>query len=83
MNADAFRHLYEYHFAENRRLWEAAESLETMRKDKGLTIHTPSQEQLDAWQKFAEELWPEIRGTLVPADLFDEVQKLLAERRKK
>lgn len=24
MNADAFRHLYGYHFAENRRLWDSA-----------------------------------------------------------
>ena len=23
MNADAFRHFYEYHFAENRNLWDA------------------------------------------------------------
>jgi uncharacterized damage-inducible protein DinB len=23
MNADAFRHLYDYHFAENRKIWDA------------------------------------------------------------
>ena len=22
MNADAFRHFYDYHFAENRRIWD-------------------------------------------------------------
>lgn len=23
MNADAFRHIYEYHFAQNRKIWDA------------------------------------------------------------
>lgn len=23
MNADAFRHFYEYHFAQNRKIWDA------------------------------------------------------------
>ena len=27
MNADAFRHLYNYHFAENRKIWEACTQL--------------------------------------------------------
>jgi hypothetical protein len=27
MNADAFRHFYEYHFSENRKLWELVATL--------------------------------------------------------
>jgi len=52
-------------------------------KARGLTVHalTP---QLDAeWRKVAEELYPSIRGPLVPADIFDEVRGILEEFRKK
>jgi TRAP-type C4-dicarboxylate transport system substrate-binding protein len=81
----AFRAAAQTHCARirERNRQEAAESIEAMRKDKGLVVNTPTKEQLEKWQKFAEELWPEIRGAIVPAELYDEVQKILAERRKK
>ena len=34
------------------------------------------------WRKFAEGFYPQIRGKIVPADIFDEVLRLLQEYRK-
>jgi hypothetical protein len=33
------------------------------------------------WRKAAEEFYPKIRGSLVPADWFDEVQRVLQQYR--
>lgn len=48
---------------------------------RGLQIQklTPQAEQ--EWQQTAEKFYPKIRGTLVPADLFDEVRNLVKEYR--
>ena len=40
---------------------------------RGLTIHRPTAEQMKEWQALADKLYPRIRGTMVPADTFDEV----------
>jgi hypothetical protein len=40
---------------------------------------TPQAEQ--EWQQMADRFYPKIRGTIVPADLFDEVRRLVAEYR--
>lgn len=40
---------------------------------------TPAAEE--AWRKVAEAAYPQIRGRMVPAELFDEVQRLLGEYR--
>ena len=40
---------------------------------RGLTIHRPNAEQMKEWQALADKLYPRIRGTMVPADTFDEV----------
>jgi hypothetical protein len=42
-------------------------------KKRGLTVNRPSAEQMREWTDFAEKLYPRIRGTMVPADTFDEV----------
>lgn len=42
-------------------------------KKRGLTVNKPSPAQLREWDELAEKLYPRIRGTLVPADTFDEV----------
>ena len=35
------------------------------------------------WRREVEAIYPRLRGKLVPADLFDEVRRLLQERRAK
>ena len=59
---------------------EMDESVAAMKK-RGLKVHelTPAAEV--AWRQIAEGAYPKIRGSIVPADMFDEVQRLLAEYR--
>jgi TRAP-type C4-dicarboxylate transport system substrate-binding protein len=59
---------------------ESNESVEAMAK-RGLKIQRVSPELDAEWRKFAEEFYPKIRGTMVPADVFDEVLRLLKEFR--
>ncbi|MEX8492759.1 TRAP transporter substrate-binding protein DctP [Sphaerotilus sp.] len=40
---------------------------------RGLNVHRPNAEQMKEWQALADKLYPRIRGTMVPADTFDEV----------
>jgi TRAP-type C4-dicarboxylate transport system substrate-binding protein len=60
---------------------EMQESVAAMEK-RGLKVNqmTPASEA--EWRALFETLYPKIRGNLVPADLFDEVQRLLREYRK-
>ncbi|MDD2729110.1 TRAP transporter substrate-binding protein DctP [Malikia sp.] len=51
---------------------EVEEAVEAMKK-RGLTVHRPNAEQMKEWTALAEQLYPRIRGTLVPAETFDEV----------
>lgn len=59
---------------------EMGESIEAMKK-RGLIVHELTPEAEQAWRKVLEPVYPKIRGAIVPAELFDEVQKLLAEYR--
>ena len=60
---------------------EAEEAVQAMVK-RGLSVHHLNPTQKDSWQSFMEEnVYPAIRGKIVPADKFDEVMKLLAEYR--
>ena len=40
---------------------------------RGLQVHRPTPEQMKEWTALAEQLYPRIRGTMVPAETFDEV----------
>jgi len=51
---------------------EVDEAVDAMKK-RGLVVNRPNPEQLREWQAFAAALYPRIRGTMVPADTFDEV----------
>ena len=51
---------------------EVEEAVEAMKK-RGLVVNKPNAEQMRAWNELAEKLYPRIRGTLVPAETFDEV----------
>ncbi len=63
---------------DNRR--ENVESVEAMKK-RGLKVHSISPEIETEWRRASEVIYPKIRGRLVPADIFDEVVKLLKEYR--
>lgn len=59
---------------------EALESIAAMEK-RGLKVTRLTPELQAEWNKFAETVYPQLRGKIVPADLFDEVQKLVKEYR--
>jgi TRAP-type transport system periplasmic protein len=58
---------------------ESDEAVAAMQK-RGLKVHEVSPEQVEKWRAVAEQLYPSIRGRIVPADIFDEVRKLVKER---
>ena len=51
---------------------EVDEAVDAMKK-RGLVVHRPNAEQMKEWTALAEQLYPRIRGTMVPAETFDEV----------
>jgi len=59
---------------------DAEESVQTMGK-RGLKTHTVTPEIEAEWRRIAEAVYPKIRGNMVPADMFDKVQRLLADYR--
>ena len=59
---------------------ERLEAIEAMKK-RGLQVEPVSPALLDEWQRFAAAVYPRMRGTMVPADMFDEVLRLLKEYR--
>ena len=48
----------------------------------GLNVEHPDAKALGEWRQLAEGIWPKLRGTMVPADLFDDVKRLRDEYRK-
>jgi TRAP-type C4-dicarboxylate transport system substrate-binding protein len=48
---------------------------------KGLKVNAAAPQIEAEWRKLTSVLYPQIRGKLVPADIFDEVQKLVGEYR--
>ena len=59
---------------------ESVESVEAMRK-RGLTVHPLTPEIEAEWRREVEAMYPKIRGRIVPAEIFDEVEKQLAINR--
>ena len=55
---------------------EVTDAVDAM-KLRGLVVNRPTPEQMREWNELAEKLYPRIRGTLVPAETFDEVFALL------
>ena len=53
---------------------EVDEAVDAMKK-RGLIVHKPNAAEMQEWNALAESLYPRIRGTMVPADTFDEVFK--------
>jgi TRAP-type C4-dicarboxylate transport system substrate-binding protein len=61
---------------------EDEESIAAMQR-KGLTVHPVTREVEEEWRELTETIYPQLRGKMVPADIFDEVQRLVAEYRAK
>jgi TRAP-type transport system periplasmic protein len=61
---------------------EDDESIDAMKK-KGLVVNATTPQVQDEWAKLTKIIYPELRGKVVPADIFDEVQRLVAEYRAK
>ena len=59
---------------------EQEESVAAMKK-RGLKVQPVSPEIEAEWRRAAEQMYPLIRGGMVPAESFDEVQRLLQEYR--
>ncbi len=55
---------------------EVEEAVEAMKK-RGLIVNKPTPEQMKEWNTLASNLYPRIRGAMVPAETFDEVFKHL------
>lgn len=50
-------------------------------KKRGLVVHSPTPEVVAEWRSLAQHVLPQIRGTMVPAELFDRVQAHVADYR--
>jgi TRAP-type C4-dicarboxylate transport system substrate-binding protein len=59
---------------------EHEESVAAM-KQRGLRVHALTPEVEAEWRRAAEAMYPMIRGRVVPAESFDEVQRLIGEYR--
>jgi TRAP-type C4-dicarboxylate transport system substrate-binding protein len=59
---------------------EMTESVAAMEK-RGLKVTKVTPEVEAAWRKAAEAVYPEVRGKLVPEDIFDEATKFISEYR--
>ena len=60
---------------------ENEQAIETMRTKLNVVVHQISPQLAKEWRVFAEGVYPKIRGAQVPADLFDQAQRLVAEYR--
>lgn len=61
---------------------EQEESVAAMQR-RGLKVQAVTPEVEAEWRRLAEQAYPRVRGNLVPAELFDEVMRLLGEYRAK
>jgi TRAP-type C4-dicarboxylate transport system substrate-binding protein len=62
------------------RVSQDAESIRAM-QGRGLEVLPLDAEADKAWRALAARAWPHVRGGLVPAEMFDRVQSLLAQYR--
>jgi TRAP-type C4-dicarboxylate transport system substrate-binding protein len=57
------------------------QTMATLRRDPKVKVRTLTSEERALWEAFGRELGPQIRGNLVPAGVYDQVQQLLEECR--
>lgn len=65
--------------AEGRRESDAA--VESLKNKWGLQVHAVPPDVDNEWRTLAESVYPKIRGSIVPADMFDRARKLVDEYR--
>jgi TRAP-type C4-dicarboxylate transport system substrate-binding protein len=53
-----------------------------MMQQFGLNVEHADPKAVAEWRQLAEGIWPKLRGTMVPGDLFDDVKRLRDEYRK-
>lgn len=59
---------------------ESQQAIEAMKK-RGLQVHPVSPELEEEWRRFAESVYPKMRGKMIPVDVFDKTLSLVAEYR--
>jgi len=60
---------------------EADEAITAMKNRSKLTVEDVSPALEDEWRKFCEGVYPKIRNTMIPADVFDKAIAFVAEYR--
>lgn len=58
------------------------ESIQVMKAKHGLQVQQLPPQVQSQWQQLCEEFYPRIRGSIVPAETFDQVRQLLEDYRK-
>jgi TRAP-type C4-dicarboxylate transport system substrate-binding protein len=58
---------------------ESEEAVDAMIRKQKLKVYVPSYQVNEEWRQVARSVYPKIRGTLVPADMFDKVEEFLKE----
>ncbi|HEY5611144.1 MAG TPA: TRAP transporter substrate-binding protein DctP [Thermoanaerobaculia bacterium] len=61
---------------------ESDKSVEAMKKAKKFRVTVPTAAVENEWRRIAEQNYPRLRGKKIPADLFDEITRLLADYRR-
>jgi len=59
---------------------ESEQAVEAMKK-RGMQVHVATAAEEAEWREVAERVYPTVRGRIVPAEVFDRVQQLLAQYR--
>lgn len=65
---------------QNRSRAESQEAIEAMKK-RGLQVHPVPPDLEIEWRHFAESVYPKMRGSMIPADVFDRAVNLVSEYR--
>ena len=60
---------------------ENEQAMQTMRSRLNVEVHELTPPLVQEWRTFAESVYPRIRGTIVPADAFDQARQLVNEYR--
>ena len=47
--------------------------------ERGLRVTAVTPELAETWRKTAEAVYPQIRGNIIPADIYDQVMSLIKE----